>query len=314
MPRGDATEDEKQQFSALSPLARGTSHPLRERDRPRSTHPGAVRHPFREGFHRKGRIAQMKRNLLMLLWLLPLLCPPAFLRAQERDLPERDEFRQSYPLPADARVEVKGINGSVTIETAQTSTAEVHIVRSAHHREDLEFRKVIVERTGNRLVVRGEEEHDRGKRAEVRQRVMLRLPRQVALNVHGINGSVSVGEIEREGVISGVNGKVDLAQVGGTARISGINGSVSLTVARLGEQGLKVSGVNGKVEVQFAGDINADLQANGVNGKVETDLPTTTVSEWDRASFKAKIGSGGSPISISGVNGRVSLRKSLGSF
>jgi hypothetical protein len=256
----------------------------------------------------------MRRKLLMLTCLLPLLCLPAFLHAQERDLPERDEFRQSYPLPADARVEVKGINGAVSIETAETSTAEVHIVRSAHQRADLEFRKVIVEQTGNRLVVRGEEEHDRGKRAEVRQRVTLKLPRQVALNVHGINGSVSVGEIGGEGVVSGVNGKVDLAQVGGMARISGINGSVSLKVARLGEQGLKVSGVNGRVEVQFAGDLNADLQANGVNGKVETDLPVTTLSEWDRASFKAKIGSGGSPISISGVNGGVSLRKSLGSF
>jgi DUF4097 and DUF4098 domain-containing protein YvlB len=243
---------------------------------------------------------------LMITLFLPVLV------AEDRDFTERDEFRQSYSLPADAQVEVKGINGSVSIETAQTNTAEVHIVRSARNRDDLEYRKVIIEQTGNRLVIRGEEERG-GKHPEVRQQVMLRLPRQVALNVHGVNGSVRAGEIEREGVVSGVNGKVELAQVGGMAKISGINGSVSVTVARLGEQGLKVSGINGRVEIQFADDINADIHASGINGKVDTDLPASTIlSEWNRASFKAKVGAGGSPISISGVNGRVSLKKKSG--
>jgi hypothetical protein len=263
-------------------------------------------------FVEEERITKMKSSLFTLARLLSLLSMSACLLAQDRDLPEREEFSQSYTLPSDGSVEVKGINGSVSIETTQGSTAEVHIVRSAHHREDLEFRKVIVEQTGNRLVVRGEEDHDRARRAQVRQRVMLKLPRQVALNVRGINGSVVVGEIEREGVISGINGKVQLAQVGGMARISGINGSVSVTVARLGEQGLKVSGINGRVDVQFAGDINADLQASGINGKVETDLAAATLSEWNRSNFKAKIGAGGAPISLSGINGRVSLKKKLG--
>lgn len=247
--------------------------------------------------------------------LLCLLALPALVPAEDRDLPERDEFRQSYTLPVDAQVEVKGINGSVSIETANTSTAEVHIVRSARSREDLEYRKVIVEQSGNRLVVRGEEDRGWGRRAgrqtETRQQVLLRLPRQVALNVHGINGSVKAGEIEREGVVSGINGKVELAQVGGMAKISGINGSVAVTVTRLGEQGLKISGVNGRVEVQLAGELNADIHASGINGKVETDLPAATIlSKWSRADFKAKVGAGGSPISISGINGKVSLKKS----
>src|ERR1041384_5245308 len=49
----------------------------------------------------------------------------------DSDLPEKDEFHQSYQLAAGAKVDVKGINGSVDIETAQGSTAQVNIYRSA---------------------------------------------------------------------------------------------------------------------------------------------------------------------------------------
>src|SRR5881275_1997230 len=48
----------------------------------------------------------------------------------DEDLPERDTFDQNYQLAPGALLRVNGINGAVTIETANTSTAEVHIVRS----------------------------------------------------------------------------------------------------------------------------------------------------------------------------------------
>jgi DUF4097 and DUF4098 domain-containing protein YvlB len=143
---------------------------------------------------------------------------------------------------------------------------------------------------------------------------MLRLPRKVDLEVHGINGSVKAGEIEGRGSVSGVNGKVELTQVGGINKISGINGSVSVSVARLDPEGMKISGVNGRVDVQFSENLNAEIHASGINGKVETDLPATSLlSEWSRSNFKAKVGSGGPIISVSGVNGKVALKKRSGS-
>src|SRR5262245_13702053 len=107
------------------------------------------------------------------------------------DLPERDEFHQSYPLSAGARVEVQGINGTVQVETIPGGTAEVHIVRSARNREDLEYRKVIVEHTATSLIVRGDRDSEGrglGRNRDVRQRVLLRIPRQVDLGVSGVNG------------------------------------------------------------------------------------------------------------------------------
>ena len=248
------------------------------------------------------------------LYGLILFLIPAIHCAQDSDWPEKDEFQQSYTLAPGSQVEVKAINGSVTIETTSGSTAEVHVIRSARKREDLEYRKVVVEQVGSRFTVRGENDSEGRRHADVRQQVMLKLPRKVDLEVHGINGSVKAAEIEGRGSVSGVNGKVELTQVGGINKISGINGSVSVSVARLGQEGMKISGVNGRVDVQFAEDLNAEIHASGINGKVETDLPATSLlSEWSRSNFKAKVGSGGPIISVSGVNGKVALKKRSGS-
>lgn len=249
-------------------------------------------------------------------WLcgLALLFVPAIHCAQDSEWPEKDEFRQSYTLQPGSQVEVKGINGSVTIETTDGSTAEVYVIRSARSRQDLEHRKVLVEQVASRFVIRGENDSEGRRRAEVRQQVRLKLPRKVDLQVHGINGSVKAAEIEGRGSVSGVNGKVELAQLGGITKISGINGSVSVGVTRLDPEGMKISGVNGRVDIQFAGDLNAEIHASGINGKVETELPATSlVSEGNRSNFKAKVGSGGPVISVSGVNGKVALKKRSGS-
>jgi hypothetical protein len=286
-------------------------------------------------------ITEMKKNLFALLLVATVvfaLAPRSFSSpAQERerhrttttthtntttntrsdsnddnDFQEKDEFRQSYQLAPAAKVEVRGINGTVDIETASGSTAEVNIVRSARNREDLEYRKVIVEQTATSLVVRSENDRDRnyGRNREVRQRVMLRLPRMVDLGVSGVNGRVGVGEIDGPVRLSGINGKVDVAQAMGYSDISGINGRVRVTITQLGERGIHVSGVNGGVELLFAEDLNADLDVTGINGSVNPAVGNVTIlGKLDRQNFHAKIGGGGSPIKVSGVNGHVKLSR-----
>lgn len=229
----------------------------------------------------------------------------------DSDLTEKDEFHQSYQLAAGAKVEVQGINGSVDIETASGSTAQVNVYRSARTREDLEFRKVLVEQTAAGLVVRGEKDSNgMGRNRDVRQRVTLSLPRQIDLGVSGVNGRVGVGEVDGPVKLSGINGKVEVAQAMGYSNISGINGRVKITLARLGEQGIHVSGVNGGVELFFAEDLNADLDVTGINGSVNADVANVTIfGKVDKQNFHAKIGSGGSPIKVSGINGHVKLSR-----
>ena len=227
----------------------------------------------------------------------------------DSDFAERDEINQSYELAPGAHVDVRGINGKVDIETGSGTTAVVNIVRSARNRDDLNYHKIIIEPSANNLIIRGEKENDHGNH-NVRQRVTLKLPRQVDLSVSGVNGATQVGEIDGPVKLSGINGAVEVGQAVGYADINGINGHVKVNIVRLGERGIHVSGVNGGVEIQFAEDLNADIEVTGINGRVNADVPNVTVmGKLERNNFRARIGSGGTPIIINGINGHVKLTR-----
>ena len=227
------------------------------------------------------------------------------------DFTERDTFDQNYQLAPGALVKVSGINGAVDVQTSGGTTAEVHVVRSARTRADLERNRILVEQTASGLYIHGENDKDKwGERrgGDVRHRIMLRLPRQIEFQASGINGRATVGEVDGPVRLSGINGRVEVAQARGFSDISGINGAVAITITQLGERGIRVSGINGGVELRFAEALNADLHVNGINGAVYADVPNVTVQgRVNRSNFDAQIGGGGSPINVSGVNGHVRL-------
>lgn len=231
------------------------------------------------------------------------------------DLPIREEMQQSYPLSPGAKVGLTGINGSVDIEVADIQVAELHMVRSAHTQETLERRKPAIEHTANSLVIRGDRSRQNfwdmlTDRDDVRNRVKLRLPRKVALDIGGINGNVTADGTEGAIDIRGVNGKVSVVSAGDKAKYSGINGSVEVTVNKLGREGLELLGINGPVALQFAGDTNADLNVSGLNGGLRDEgLQITKDADVSRHNFTAKIGTGGAPVRISGINGLLTLTR-----
>ena len=225
----------------------------------------------------------------------------------EQDLPERDESRQSYRLSPGARVEVSVIYGPVDIETGMSDTAEVHIVRSARSRADLDSRKINIEQTATSLLIRGERDRSEGP-ARVRHRVVLKLPRRVELSVQSINARVNIGEVDGAVRLSRINGAVKVAQVTATSEVSRINGSLTMGIAGLAGQGVRAENINGAVELRFAEEVNADLVVTEFNGAVTPQLTNVTVLEkTPRTIFRARIGAGGVSISISDVNGSVRL-------
>lgn len=231
----------------------------------------------------------------------------------ERDLPERDEIRQSYRLAAGARVDVSGINGSVEVETINDAdAAEVHIVRSARNPADLVHNKVVIEHTPSSLVVRGEEGNKNSWRdgGGVRQRVMLRLPGRVELSAKNVNGPVEIGEVDGSVRVSSVNGGVEVEPATETSEVSGVNGGVTIAFPeKLSNEGMRLNGINGRVELRFPRTLNANLDVSGINGGIRVEAanvtPIRAAGEADRSSFDGRVGSGGPPIHISGINGAV---------
>ncbi|HEX7295097.1 MAG TPA: hypothetical protein VF251_05035, partial [Pyrinomonadaceae bacterium] len=112
----------------------------------------------------------------------------------------REEKRESYELSPGAHVEIVNINGSVNIETSDTTTAEVYIERVGPTAESLNRRRVNIEFNSNTLRIYGSRGNTgfwaRIFSAHPTERVTLKLPRQVALLTKGINGPVVAGDVD----------------------------------------------------------------------------------------------------------------------
>jgi hypothetical protein len=247
---------------------------------------------------------------LLLLLLAPLSGASQQRREfDDRNFPEREEINKSYELSPGARVELSVISGSVDVETTNGTVAEVHILRMAETRKDLDCYTIDIEDTPNSLIMRHKQERDAGcQNIRAKQQVTLRLPRNVDLKLNAISGPVKIGEIDGSLRLSGISGRVDVAQALGYSDISGISGVLSISVPRLSDRGMRVSGISGKVELLLASNLNANLNVSGINGDVNAAAPNVTLNKVGHSHFAGRVGSGGSVISVSGISGSVTFR------
>lgn len=238
---------------------------------------------------------------VLLAFILALVAAPpaAYIDAQSKyrddsDMAEREEIRQSYELAPGARVEVSTIAGSVDIEAASGQVAEVHIIRMGKTRKDFDCYKINVKNSPDLLSISHEQKGDDiCQTIQSRQRVTLKLPRNVELKLNAIAGPV---------IIAGIDGPMHL---------SGIAGVLSVKMESVSERGVHISGISGTVLIQAASSLNANLTVSGLNGNINIDNAASNVSltQTGNSNFKGRIGSGGAPISVSGISGSVVFKR-----
>jgi hypothetical protein len=229
-----------------------------------------------------------------------------------------DETRKTFELKPGARIEVQGINGNVEIQTSDTTKAEVYVRRTGNSPSDLRRREMTIEQTADGLMVRSKQNHvgfwDHLFGHNPKEEVVIKAPRQIALSLKNINGGVTTGDIDGTLEAKGINGRVELGQASESAELSGINGNIVVGLKNLGERGASFKGVNGGIELRLAGDLNADLTARGMSGNRRSDIPEVTVDKEEPGTrYSARIGTGGAPITLSGINGNVRLTRATNS-
>jgi hypothetical protein len=265
----------------------------------------------------------MKR--LILLVVLVLLAGIAGIVARSSSRSEIKEFvshstgdtrqviRETHELAPGALVELSALNGSVKIETSDSQTAEILIERTASSDKELERRPITIHATADSLRIKSEKStggfFSRFFGSDASEKVTLKLPRQISLNTKGVNGPVTVGELDGSVEVAGVNGKVQIASASGAASFKGVNGSIVVGLRKISSEGVTLSGVNGNIELQLPADVNADLETKGMNGRVVSDIPNVTIDKSSHGNYSARIGSGGSSISAKGVNGNIRLTR-----
>lgn len=225
----------------------------------------------------------------------------------------------------------------------------MQIVRTARTRADLEYHKIEVVHADNSLVVRGvqEPEDRREQNVQVNHRVILKMPRGIDLSVSSVSGSLKAGDLEGQTHVSSISGSVNIANVGGKLQVTSVSGSLnvgnvgaetrltsisgnvrlgqvndsldvtsvsgtlSATLVSLSPQGIQIKSVSGSIDIAFKSEVNADFNATNISGEVYLDVPNVIRdSEEKSPNVRARIGAGGTPITISSVSGNIRLTRS----
>jgi DUF4097 and DUF4098 domain-containing protein YvlB len=86
------------------------------------------------------------------------------------------------------------------------------------------------------------------------------------------------------------------------------NGGVNLTLAKLGDGGIRAETTNGGMSIEIPSDSKADITAHVVNGGISVDnLKLETVGDQSRRRVEGRINGGGAHIELSTTNGGIRL-------
>lgn len=213
---------------------------------------------------------------------------------------------RSIALSPGAEVSLETIAGPVTIETSDSPTARVHIVRGAATQRELDCYRTEVTATAGRLAIRHVQDKSGGCNSiNSGQQVRLTLPRSVNLSMSSIAGDVDIAPIDGRLELESMAGPVKVRGVR-SADISSLAGGLTMTLLPLDSRGVKVSSVVGMTDITFAGGANADIRVDSVMGNTTSDSPRINLS-WDNGRATGRVGTGGAPVTVSSVVGHVTF-------
>jgi DUF4097 and DUF4098 domain-containing protein YvlB len=243
------------------------------------------------------------------------------------DFKERDASRQTYGLAPGATVEINSVSGGVTVETSESSQAEVEIVRTARTRQDLDCRQFKVEAAPERLRLDGNDERRQCRNVQVHQTLTLRLPRRVNLDVNSVSGHVRVGaldgwahlnsisgnaSVERASgkiLFSSISGSATVARASGDVVFSSISGRVGFNLTSLGGGGVRVNSVSGSVDVGLPDGASADISVRSISGDVTSDVPGLTINKTEGSNYEGRVGGGGTRLTFNSISGSVRFHR-----
>ena len=228
---------------------------------------------------------------------------------------------RNWPAAAIKELRVFEVDGSISVEAAQTS--DISLVATASG--DLEIKKGIendglFETTleGDTLRI-GRKEHKRKGfhfnipilfgHEEKRIDYVLRVPPTVELEVMTVNGRIVTRGVEGETQATTVNGKIDIETAGlNELRATTVNGQVKAKFTR-DFQGARFKTVNGGVEAFFPQNASFAVDLSQVNGDFEAAFPLSIHSNPGSRRVSGEVNGGRHDLKIVTVNGDVELAK-----
>jgi Putative adhesin len=226
-----------------------------------------------------------------------------------------EEFHHTYALTADGRVALDNINGSVHISSWDRNEVKVDAVKYADTKERLDEAKIEIDSGKDHLSIRTKyPEHDQtwnwgSHNNPAGVEYTLTVPRTARLDeIKLINGSLDITGVSGEVNASCINGRLEAHNLAGRARLSTINGRLNAQFDHLARHNMELNSVNGSVDLTIPSDSNAEIEATTVSGGINNDFGLqVNHHSFVGHDLRGELGSGGTHIRISNVNGRVEV-------
>lgn len=258
------------------------------------------------------------RNVASCLAVLALAAAPAALAGQAED------WSWSGKVAKGQQVEVKGVNGGITVTAASGDSIEARATRTARRSDPAGVQIKVVEHADGVTICalyptpEGERPNEcapgKGGRMSTRDNdtkveFTLRVPAGVRFAGQTVNGGIGIAGLSADVEARTVNGGVEV-ETSGLAQAETVNGGVTVRMGRADWSGTtRFKTVNGGITVELPAGASAEVRAKTVNGGIETDFPLTVTGRIARHSLNGTIGSGGRTLELETVNGGIHLKK-----
>jgi DUF4097 and DUF4098 domain-containing protein YvlB len=227
-----------------------------------------------------------------------------------------EDFHRTVPLPSNGRVSLENINGNVTITGWERNEVQIDAVKKARDQQKLDEARIEVNASSDSVQIKTKypEYHNNNNPATVTYE--LHVPLNARLDhIDLVNGSLQVSQVSGEIDADLVNGKTDIRDLSGRLNISAVNGAIVASFRTLDNvKDIRLKSVNGSINLGLPGSPNADVSVSTVNGGITTDYPLQVQGKFMGHHLDGKLGSGGTRIEISNVNGSVRIGPGVGNL
>jgi DUF4097 and DUF4098 domain-containing protein YvlB len=226
------------------------------------------------------------------------------------------EFHRTVPLPANGRVSLENVNGNAEITGWDRNEVQIDAVKQARDQQRLDEARIEVETESDSVKIRTEYPHNHTNNNPASVHYTLHVPQNARLDrISLVNGSLTVQKVTGEVDASLVNGKAHISDLTGQISISSVNGTIEANYASLNNvREIKLKSVNGSVQLGLPPSPNADVKASTVNGSIKSDFPLTVQGSFAGHNISGTLGSGGTRIELSNVNGSIHIGSERGSL
>ena len=224
--------------------------------------------------------------------------------------PFRDSFARHYQVERSPRIEIKGgISGPVTVSSGQTGMVDIEVLRSAATQSELDCHRVRIDHRPDRITITQVQFTDRRECHTIRagQSLKLQVPSDTILRVSSIAGELQVtGPVQSVTALS-IAAHVNITAAG-TVDLVSLAGGLSLSLGGASPGSATIESVVGVVELDVAERRDVEIRISSLQGEI-TSVPPDFVRRKTNDGYLLRSGAGGTPVSISSINGDVVVRR-----